>query len=192
MNVFDNSDAPHKIPRTLVRGDYVAWRNSLYVTDYPPADYQLILTARFEGDSSGEQVVIAAQDSGEFLFEIDGVDWELGTWFYDLHVRQISDDRRHTLKSGVIQVLADRAEDPNDPRAEPRKKLALLEALIKDRIENRQIDVTSFDNGETSATRDYNLLVQERRRLKHELRAASQRYRALRGLPHSGTVRLRG
>ncbi|MGI9202665.1 MAG: hypothetical protein ACR2Q3_01575 [Woeseiaceae bacterium] len=150
------------------------------------------MNARLEGDSAGEQVVTATEDSGEFLFEIASVDWDLGTWFYDLHVLQISDSKRATLKSGVIQVMADRAEDPNDPRVEPRKKLALLEALITERLENKQVDTTSFDNGETSASRDYELLTRERRRLKIELRAASQKYRAMRGLPHSGTIRVRG
>ena len=191
-NLFDNSKAAYLIPRSIVRGDYIAWRNSVYVTDYPPASYTLSINARFADDSAGEKVVTATTDNGEFLFEIDGADWKVGTWFYDLHVTQISDSRRVTLKSGVIHVLADRANDPDDPRVEPRQKLALVEALIKDRLENRQIDTTSFDNGETSASRDYEILTRERRRLKIELRAANQKYRAMRGLAHSGNVRVRG
>ena len=191
-NVFDSSNAGYLIPRYLVRGDYYAWRNKQLITDYPPASYTLQLVARLEGDSAGEKTITAAEDNGEFLFEITAVDWDVGTWFYDLHVVQNSDSKRHTLKSGVILAMADRAEDPDDPRALPRKMVAKLEALMYDRVDNRQIDQTSFDNGETSATRDYEILRRELEYWKRQRAAAAQQWRAMRGLPHSGNIRVRG
>lgn len=191
-NVFDNTKAAYKIPRSIVRGDYVAWRNSSYVTDYPTASYTLSLNARFSGDSAGEKVVTATADAGDFLFEITAADWTAGTWFYDLFVTQDSDSKRSTLKSGVIQVLADKAEDPDDPRALPRKMVAELEALYFDRVTNRQIDTTSFDNGETSASRDEMSLRAALEYWRRREVSARRKYRALRGLPHSGKIRLRG
>lgn len=191
-NAFDNTEAPHAIPRTFVRGDYVAWRNSSYVSDYPPASYTLVLNARLAGDSAGEQVVTAIEDSGDFLFEINSAAWDAGTWYYDLHVIQVSSSKRHTLKSGVIVVTADRAEDPDDPRSLPRKMVAELEALYYDRVTNRQIDQTSFDNGETSASRDEQSLRMALEYWRRRELAARRKYRALRGLPHSGRIRLRG
>ena len=191
-NAFDNTQVPHKIPRYLVRGDYVAFRNSSYVTDYPPASYQLVLNARLSGDSAGEQVITATEDSGDFLFEVTAIAWDVGTWFYDLHVVRISDSARVTLKSGVIQVLADKAEDPDDPRALPRKMVAELEALYYDRVINRQVDQTSFDNGETSASRDREQLELALEYWRRRAKAAAQKYRAQRGLGHSGNIRVRG
>lgn len=188
-NLFDNTTAAHKVPRYIVKGDYIAWRNSEFVTDYPPASYTLSLNARAAGDSAGERVVTATEDSGEYLFEIVGADWTVGMWFYDLHITQDSDGKRATLKSGIIQVLADKAEDPDDPRSLPRRMVANLEALLEDRVLNRQIDTTSFDNGETSASRDITLIRGELRIWERKLKAAIRNDRARRGLSHGGKIR---
>lgn len=192
MNVFDNTVAPHITPRALVKGDYVAWRNSSYITDYPPASYTLAYNLRREGASAGELVITGSEDSGEYLFELEGsatVNLEAGAWFYDLYVTQISSSRRSTLKSGMIYLLANKAEDPDDPRSLPRKMVAELEALYERRLLNGQIDQTSFDNGETSAARNTDYILRHLQYWQRQLQSAIRKERARRGLGHSGIIR---
>jgi len=194
-NLFDNSKAPKQIPKTFVRGDYVAWRNTSLVSDYPVASYRLEFNFRREGESAGEFTVVSSVDAGEYLFEITGATSggiESGRWYWDLYVFRLSDEARVTVGTGAIQVLRNSAEDADDPRSEPARILALIEAAILHRATQQQLDTLSYTLGvETSATRDPAQLMTWRDYYEKKLAIAKRKWRARRGLPHSGRVTVR-
>jgi len=194
MNQFDNSNAPHKTPKSIVAGDYVAWRNSSYVTDYDPALYTLAYNLRLEGTPAREFVVTATEDSSEYLFEVsvaESAALQLGLWYWDLYVTQISDSKRITLDQGQIKVVANKAEASDDPRTLPRKMISEIERAMLSRATNNQLDTLAYSLGvETSATRDSEKLMNWRDYWRKELIKANRKWRARNGLPHSGIVKV--
>ena len=194
MNQFDNTNAPYKIPKSLVAGDYVAWRNSSYTTDYDPASYTLTYNFRLEGEPAREFVVTGSADSSEYLFEIsisESSALKVGLWHYDLYVTQISDSKRITLDQGQLKVVANKADASTDPRDLPRKMLAEIERAMLSRATNNQLDTLAYSLGvETSATRDTEKLITWRSYWRKELIKANRKWRARNGLPHSGLIKV--
>lgn len=195
MNRFDNSAAPKKTPKAIVIGDYIAWRNSGYVTDYPVDQYTLAYTFRREGDPSRKFTVTGAADSGEYLFEVltaTSAAIEPGVYFWDLQVTRDSDSERATLDQGHLSVYADKASDSSDPRTLPRKMIAEIERAWLGRATNNQLDTLAYTMGvETSATRDTEKLKIHRDYWRAELIKANRKWRARNGIPHSGFIRAR-
>jgi len=193
MNQFDNSTAPKKTPKSLVIGDYIAWRNSSYVSDYPPASYTLAYTFRREGDPARSFVATGSEDSGEFLFEIANAASsviETGLYFWDLQVTRDSDGERVTLDQGTLSVHADKSSDSGDPRTLPRKMVSEIERAILGRATNNQLDTLAYTMGvETSATRDTEKLNNHRDYWRRELIKANRKWRARNGKRHSGFIR---
>jgi hypothetical protein len=193
MNQFDNSLAPKQTPKAFVIGDYVAWRNSSYVTDYAPASYTLAYTFRREGEPAKKFVVTASEDNSEFLFEIDsstsaGIDE--GLYFWDLQVTRISDSERATLDQGTLTVQANKSSASGDPRTLPRKMIAEIERALLSRASNNQLDTLAYSLGvETSATRDTEKLNNHRDYWRRELIKANRKWRARNGKRHSGFIR---
>jgi len=193
MNQFDNTTAPYQIPKVIVSGDYVAWRNSGLVRDYPPASYTLTFNFRLEGEPSREFVVTGIEDSGEFLFEMSIAETgvlEVGSYHWDLYVTQISDSKRVTLDDGILRVAANKADASGDPRTLPRQMIAQIERAILNRATNNQLDTLAYSLGvETSATRDTEKLLTWRDYWRKELIKANRKKRARSGRGHSGIVR---
>ena len=194
MNQFDNTNAPYKIPKAVVSGDYIAWRNSSYVADYPPASYTLTYNMRLEGEPAREFVVTGVEDSGEFLFEIEiatSAALDLGLWHWDLYVTQDSDSKRITLDQGILKVVSNKAEASAHPRSLPRKMIAEIERAMLSRATNNQLDTLAYSLGvETSATRDTEKLMTWRNYWRKELVKANRKWRGRNGLPHSGIVKV--
>ena len=193
MNLFDNSNAPKKTPKAIVVGDYIAWRNSSLVPDYPPASYTLAYRMRREGEPAREIIVTATEDNSEFLFEIlaaTSAAYDIGLYFYDLQVTRDSDSERLTLAQGTLRVCADKAETSDDPRTLPRKMIAEIERALLSRATNNQLDTLAYSLGvETSATRDPEKLNTQRDYWRRELIKANRKQRARNGKKHSGFIR---
>lgn len=193
MNRFDNTEAAHKLPKNIVKGDLVSWRNSSLVPEYPVDTYTLRYSFRREGSPALEFAVDSQVDSAEYLFEVDSAttaDYETGLYHWQLYIVRISDSERVTHDDGILAVLANRDTDSEDPRSLPRRMIAEIERAMLHRAENTQIDVTSYSNPETSSSRDYDRLRVERTHWKRELVIAIRKYRSSKGLPHSGRIRL--
>ena len=60
-NVFDATNAPEGEPLEIVAGDFVQWKISDLVADYPTADYTLIYTARISGKRDEFQITATGQ-----------------------------------------------------------------------------------------------------------------------------------
>lgn len=193
MNQLDNSTAPHQTPTAIVAGDYVAWRNSSYVTDYPPASYTLAYNLRREGTPAREITITGALDTEEFLFEITSAvsaEFETGLYFWDLQVTENATSNRATLDQGTLKIQADKANSAEDPRTMPRKMVAEIERAILGRATNNQLDTLSYSLGvETSATRDTEKLNNHRDYWRRELIKANRKWRARNGRKHSGFIR---
>ena len=193
MNQFDNSIAPHETPKCIVAGDYIAWRNSSYVNDYPTATHTLAYTLRREGEPARQIIVTASVDSAEYLFEIASVTtaaYDIGLYFWDLQITETASGNRATLDQGTLKIQADKAESGDDPRTLPRKMVSEIERAILGRATNNQLDTLSYSLGvETSATRDTEKLNNHRDYWRRELIKANRKWRARNGRPHSGFIR---
>ena len=193
MNQFDNSVAPKVTPKAIVAGDYIAWRNSGYVTDYPTATHTLAYTLRLESAPARLIVITASVDNAEYLFEISSatsVAFEIGLYFWDLQVTETASGNRATLDQGTLTVLADKSTASTDPRTLPRKMVAEIERALLGRATNNQLDTLSYSLGvETSATRDTEKLNKHRDYWRREVIKANRKWRSRNGKRHSGFIR---
>ena len=193
--LFDHTNAPHRVPKAIVKGDYVAWRISDYVATYPPADHTLTYVFRREGEPAREFKALSTADSGEYLFEIsvsETNDLEVGIYHYDLYLVEDSSSKRITVDQGRLEVLTNRDDSADDPRTFPRKMIVEIERALLGRANNNQLDTLAYSMGvESSATRDPRRLIEMRDKMRSELVAANRKVRARLGKPHSGKIKAR-
>jgi hypothetical protein len=194
-NLFDNSNAPKEAPTSFIRGDYVAWRNSSFVSTYDPVLHTLTYNFRREGEPSREFTVAGTTDAGEYLFEIlqaVTATIEAGVYFWDLYIVEDSSSKRITVATGKTTVLANKADDSDDPRAFPRKMLHEIRRALLGRATSNQLDTLAGSLGvETSWTRNPEILRRLENQYKAEEVRANRKWRARRGLKHSGKIRVR-
>jgi len=195
MNLFDNANAPKESPRSFIRGDYVAWRNNSFVATYAPADHTMTYNFRREGEPAREFTVVGTTDSGEYLFEIlqaVSITIEAGVYRWDLHLVETSSSKRITIATGKTTVNLDSASDSEDPRLFPRKMLHEIRRALLGRATNNQLDTLAASIGvESSWTRDPESLRRLEIQYKAEEIKANRKWRARRGLRHSGKIRIR-
>ncbi len=196
-NLFDTTNAPKVIPRAFVKGDYVSWRLAQYSADYPPASYSITYNFRRDGEPSREFTVQGAEDSGDYLFELEPSETndkqiEVGAYAWDLYIEQNSDNRRITVDQGLLRVVANKADDSSDPRAFPRKMIAEIQRAILGRATNNQLDILASSIGlEENVTRDTEKLKQWLQYFEAEQVAANRKWRARQGRAHSGQIKAR-
>ena len=194
-NKFDDDNIPAVVPTVMVRGDYIRWRLLNYHDDYPDASYDLLIVFRREEEPAREINVAGVEDSDGYLFTITSstsADFEIGRYHWDLYVTRTSDSERITLDQGQTRIEANKADDSTDPRSFPRKMVYEIERALLGRATNNQLDTLAYSLGiETSGTRDPNRLKELREVYREELINANRKWRARKGKPHSGVIKVR-
>lgn len=154
-NAFDPAQAPEGEPSEVVVGDYIQWKRSDLVADYPPASFTATYIARITGGGNTEiQLPGTNYNSGEaFLFTVSSVasaDFVPGYYHWQLEVVRNSDSSRVAVDRGAFTAIVDLDVGGADPRSHAEKMLTKIESLLEGKADS---DVANYSIAGRSLTK---------------------------------------
>ena len=103
-NRFDIDEAPDgQSPETIVIGDYLLWKRTDLVDDYPLATHSMEYVARITGGGSTEIKVAAQELNGTYVFEVDSATsagYTAGFYHWQLEVTETASGNRVVIEFG--------------------------------------------------------------------------------------------
>ena len=202
-NLFDAANAREGEPDTIVIGDFVQWKKSNLVTDYPTSDYTVRYVARISGGGDNEILITGTGQTDHYLFTIlnentgtgnsmtvtGSSNFVQGHYFYQLEVERNSDNERVVIDRGHFIVVPDLDINQADPRSHAEVMLGKIESLLSGKADS---DVASY----SVAGRSLNKMTFEelvnardfyRREVKQEMNAIDIKH----GRKGSSTIKVR-
>ena len=153
MAAFTRADYKDYPPEEFVAGDYLAWKNTSLVSDYPVASYALTYDASFEGT----KIAITAledTDPESYVVEVSGTvtaDYTVGTYVWSAFITDSSDATKRTqVDYGTWTVKPNLAVSTAAPRSHNEIILDALEALLETRA---TVDQASYSIAGRSLSR---------------------------------------
>ena len=192
-NAFDASNAPEGIPTTIVVGDFIQWKRSDLVTDYPVSSYSAKYIFRKKDGSSEFQVSSSGSSpSGYFLFNATNsatYEYEAGVYFWQLEIIRTSDSERIVLSRGEIEVVADLDVSDTDNRSHNEVMLSKIQSLLEGKADS---DVSSYSIAGRSLTKmAFQELVDAKNYYKSEVLREKRLLDAQNGRSGASTVKVR-
>jgi len=202
-NLFDAANAREGEPDTIVIGDFVQWKKSNLVTDYPTSDYTVRYVARISGGGDNEIIITGTGQTDHYLFTVlndntgtgnnmtvtGSSHFVQGHYFYQLEVERNSDNERVVIDRGHFIVVPDLDINQADPRSHAEVMLGKIESLLSGKADS---DVASY----SVAGRSLNKMTFEelvnardfyRREVKQEMNAINIKH----GRKGSSTIKVR-
>jgi len=145
-NAFDAVNAPEGEPSEVVVGDFIQFKRSDLVADYPPAEYTATYIARITGGGASEiQLTGTNYNSGEaYLFTVtstESADFAPGYYHWQLEIVRNSDGNRIVVGRGAFTAVVDLDVNNSDPRTHDEIMLTKIQALLEGRADG---DVESY------------------------------------------------
>lgn len=191
-NLFDPDNAPEGEPLQIVVGDYIQWKRSDLVDDYPLALYSAQYVARISQGGNTEITLVATESDGTYLFVADSdtsSDFLPGYYHWQLEVVRTSDGNRVVVDRGDFTAIADLDVNGADPRTHPQIMINKIESILDGKADS---DVGSYSIAGRSLTKmTFAELMDARDRYKAEFAKEVTENRAKRGKPTGATVKVR-
>lgn len=176
-NLFDAASAPEGEPSEIVVGDFIQWKRSDLVTDYPTDEYTATYVARITGGGNTEVQVTGTAYNGSYLFTVDSAtsaDFVAGYYHWQLEILRNSDSERVVVDRGAFTAIVDLDQGGADPRTHAEIMLTKIESLLEGKadsdVSNYSIQgrsLTKFGLDELLQWRDYyNAEVTKQKRLE--------------------------
>jgi hypothetical protein len=190
-NLFDVDHAREGEPTEIVVGDFLQWKRSSLVSDYPAADYSAEYVARISGGSS--EIKIAGTGSLDYyLFTVASVDsggFVAGSYYWQLEVTQTATGNRVVVDQGEFAVSPDLDSDQADPRIHAEIMVAKIETILNGKADS---DVSNYSIAGRSLTKlSFEELMDARDRYRREVVQHENKQRALRGKSTGATIKVR-
>ena len=152
-NLFDADQAKEGEPTEIVVGDFIQWKRSDLVDDYPLSDYSVEYVARITGGGSNEIKVAATETGGTYLITVDSAtsaDFVAGYYHWQLEVTKTSTGDRIVVDRGAFTAVVDLDDNQADPRLFEEKMLAKIESIL---LGKADADVSSYSIAGRSLTK---------------------------------------
>lgn len=152
-NLFDADQAKEGEPTEIVVGDYIQWKRSDLVDDYPLSDYSVEYVARITGGGSSEIKVAATETGGTYLITVDSAtsaEFTAGYYHWQLEVTKTSTGDRIVVDRGAFTAVVDLDDNQADPRLFEEKMLAKIESIL---LGKADADVSSYSIAGRSLTK---------------------------------------
>jgi len=152
-NLFDADQAKEGEPTEIVVGDYIQWKRSDLVDDYPLSEYSVEYVARITGGGSNEIKVAATETGGTYLITVDSAtsaDFDAGYYHWQLEVTKTSTGDRIVVDRGAFTAVVDLDDNQADPRLFEEKMLAKIESIL---LGKADADVSSYSIAGRSLTK---------------------------------------
>ncbi len=175
-NLFDADQAREGEPTEIVVGDFIQWKRSDLVDDYPLSEYSVEYVARITGGGSNEIKVTATETDGTYLITVDSAtsaDFDAGYYHWQLEVTKTSTGDRVVVDRGAFTAVVDLDDNQADPRLFEEKMLAKIETIL---LGKADADVSSYSIAGRSLTK---YSYQELQDLHDQYEAKVNRYKQL-------------
>lgn len=192
-NLFDAANAPEGEPTTVVVGDFIQWKRSDLVQDYPVATHSAEYVARITGGGSSEIKLAATEgDPTYYLFTVDSVtsaDFVPGYYHWQLEITETASGNRIVVDTGTFTALADLDVNNTDPRTHAEIMVDKIEALLQGRADK---DVSSYSIAGRSITKmSVTELIDWRDYYRREAKKEKRDSDIKNGRPTNTTVKVR-
>jgi len=162
-NLFDPDLAPEGEPKKIVVGDFLQWKRSDLVDDYPLATHSAEYVARIHGGGDTEIKLSATETDGTYLFTVDSdtsADFAVGRYYWQLEITQTSSGNRVTVDRGEFEAIPDLDNNQADPRSHAEIMVTKIESLLEGKADS---DVTYYMiNGRALTKMSYKELIEAR------------------------------
>jgi hypothetical protein len=152
-NLFDADQAREGEPNEIVVGDFIQWKRSDLVDDYPLSEYSVEYVARITGGGSSEIKIAATETGGTYLITIDSAtsaEFAAGYYHWQLEVTKTSTGDRIVVDRGAFTAVVDLDDNQADPRLFEEKMLAKIETIL---LGKADADVSSYSIAGRSLTK---------------------------------------
>ena len=138
-NLFDATNAPEGEPTEVVVGDFLQWKRSDIVADYPTDEYTATYVARITGGGANEiQLTMTGHDTYYLatVTSATSADFAVGEYHWQLEIVQDSSGNRIVVDLGDFKAIADLDTNQADPRTHAQISLDKIESLIEGKADN--------------------------------------------------------
>jgi hypothetical protein len=192
-NAFDAANAPEGLPTSIVVGDFVQWKRSDLVSDYPVDSYSANYVFRRENGLGEFQIESSGSSpSSHFIFTASNSStyaYEAGKYFWQLEIIRTSDSERIVISRGEIEVIADLDVSGTDIRSHNEIMLSKIESLLEGKADS---DVSSYSIAGRSLTKmGFQELVDAKNYYKSEVLREKRLIDAKNGRSGASTVKVR-
>ena len=163
-NRFDIDQAPDgRQPEKIIIGDYLLWKRTDLVSDYPLADYSMEYVARLTAGGNTEIKVAATETNGTYVFEVDSstsANYVAGFYHWQLEVTKTSTGDRVAIETGTFTAVEDLDVNGADPRTHAEIMITKIQTILEGKAD---ADVSSYSiNGRSLTKLSYEELVDAR------------------------------
>lgn len=191
-NLFDAANAPEGEPTEVVVGDFVQWKRSDLVADYPVATHSAEYVARITGGGSTEHKIAATENADYYLFTITSAEsatYDAGLYHWQLEITQTSSGNRIVVDIGDFEFIPDMDDNQADPRIHAEKMLTKIESLLEGKADS---DVSSYSIAGRSLTKlSFQELVDARDYYRREVVKHKNDALVKRGKKNGSTIQVR-
>ena len=191
-NLFDAANAPEGEPTEVVVGDFIQWKRSDLVDDYPLAEYSAEYVARITGGGSNEIKLPATETGGTYLFTVDSAtsaDFAPGLYHWQLEVTQTSSGNRIVVDIGDFTAIPDMDNNQADPRIHAEIMVDKIESLLAGKADS---DVASYSIAGRSLTKlSFQELLDARDHYRREVVQHNNAELVKRGKKNGSTIQVR-
>ena len=191
-NAFDANNAPEGEPATVVVGDFIQWKRSDFIADYPSDLYTATYIARITGGGSSEIQLPMTGSATYYLATVsssDSADFDPGFYHYQLEIVRNSDDERIVIDRGSFTALPDLDVNNADPRSHAAILLSKIETILSGKAD---ADVSSYSIAGRSLTKmSFQELIEVRNFYKAEVSREKQLLDVSHGRKGHATVQVR-
>tara|TARA_S200002703_G_scaffold158539_1_gene169179 strand:+ start:186 stop:770 length:585 start_codon:yes stop_codon:yes gene_type:complete len=191
-NLFLAANAPEIEPDEIVVGDFVQWKRSDLVADYPPATHSAEYVARITGGGSSEHKIAATEDPDYYLFTITSSESDTflpGKYHWQLEITQTSSGNRIVVDIGDFEFIPDMDSNQADPRIHAEKMVAKIESLLQGKADS---DVASYSIAGRSLTKlSFSELIEARDYYRREVVKHENHELLKRGKKNGATIQVR-
>lgn len=191
-NLFDAANAPEGEPTEVVVGDFIQWKRSDLVDDYPLAEYSAEYVARITGGGANEIKLPATESGGTYLFTVDSAtsaDFAPGLYHWQLEVTQTSSGNRIVVDIGDFTAIPDMDNNQADPRIHAEIMVDKIESLLAGKADS---DVASYSIAGRSLTKlSFQELLDARDHYRREVVQHNNAELVKRGKKNGSTIQVR-
>lgn len=191
-NLFDAANAPEGEPTIVTVGDFIQWKRSDLVDDYPPSLYTATYIARITGGGANEITLQGTDETTHYLFSVSSAvsaDFVPGYYHWQLEIVRNSDSERIVVDTGTFTANVDLDVNQSDPRSHAEIMVDKIESILTGRADS---DVANYSIKDRSLTKlSISELLQWRDYYKLELRKEKTAQLIAKGETTGVTVKVR-
>ena len=191
-NLFDAANAPEGEPTEVVVGDFIQWKRSDLVADYPPSLYSAEYVARITGGGSNEIKLPGTETDSYYLFTVDSdtsAEFAPGLYHWQLEITQTSSGNRIVVDIGDFTAIPDMDSNQADPRIHAEIMVDKIQTILEGKADS---DVSSYSIAGRSLTKmSFSELMDAREYYKREIAHHNNKELLRRGKSNGSTIKVR-